>query len=52
MMAPFFSEEVEVLALLPVAHLEVEARHLGLLDAAVVLDELASEAVVQRTVGF
>src|SRR5688572_27302356 len=50
MLAPLCSKKVEIFALLPVADLEVEARHLGLLDAAVVVDELATEALVQHPV--
>src|SRR5918992_6386552 len=46
------SEEIEVFALLPVAHLEIEARDLGFLDAAVVVDELPPEARVQCVVGL
>ena len=37
--------------MLPVAHFEVEARDLGFLDAAVVVDEGGAEAVAQRLVG-
>src|SRR5512134_2460371 len=36
---PDFSKQVEVFAVLPIAHFDVEAGDLGFLDLAVILDE-------------
>src|SRR5688572_13356529 len=43
-------KQVEVLPMLPVADFEVEARDLGFLEAAVVVDEGIAEPVAQRLV--
>src|SRR5512134_1845888 len=45
-----FSKKVEVFPLLPIAHFEVEAGDLGVLDPAVVLDEPGADAFAQYLV--
>src|SRR4029079_3158462 len=45
------SEEVEVLALLPFAHFEVEAGDLGFLETAEIIDKRCAEPVAQALVG-
>src|SRR5438552_8665961 len=44
------SEQIEVLAVLPVAHVEVEAGDLGFLDRAVVVDELLTKAAFEASI--
>src|SRR5437667_5037596 len=46
------SEQIEVFAVLPVAHFEVEAGDLGFLDRAVVVDELLTKAAFQASIVF
>src|SRR5437016_7950617 len=49
---PCFSKQIEVFAVLPVAHFEVEAGDLGFLDRAVVIDELLAKAAFQASIVF
>src|SRR6185503_15016839 len=44
------SEQVEVFAVFPIAHFQVEAGDLGFLDAQPVVDESIAEAGAQRLV--
>src|SRR6185436_19398677 len=44
------SEQIEVFAVFPIAHFEVEARDLGFLDPAVVVDKSIAESGSQRLV--
>src|SRR5437773_2871433 len=46
------SEQIEVFAVFPVAHFEVEAGDLGFLDRAVVVDELLTKAAFQASIAF
>src|SRR6185503_7700239 len=47
---PWFSKQIEILALLPFAYLEVETRDLGFLDGAVVVYERLAEGLAQSFV--
>src|ERR1700687_3476642 len=49
-LTPISLEQVEVLPVLPVAHLQVEARDLGFLDPAVVVHESFADSVAQHLV--
>src|SRR5437667_11346184 len=46
------SEQIEVFAVLPVAHFQVEAGDLGFLNRAVVVDELLTKAAFQASIAF
>src|SRR5262245_66643176 len=43
-------EKVEVFPVFPIAHFEVEAGDLGVLDPTVIVDEIVAEAGAQRLV--
>src|SRR5690242_8163500 len=45
------SKQVEIFSLLPVAHFQVEAGDLGVLDPAVVVDERFAQPLAQYAVG-
>src|SRR5436190_14290463 len=45
------SEQVEILALFPLAHFEIETRDLGFLEAAEIVDERRAEALVEAFIG-